>query len=178
MSNNMGEIDFLFDRIKTGDLYQPFFLRCKDMLLELADEKGLFFYATSGVRTIAEQDALWQKGRDKNGKVIDPKGGGIVTKAKGGSSAHNFKAATDFCKDGDTDKAGLQPIWKTSEYQELADCARRHGLEAGYYWTSIVDGPHIQLPLQAHGIKLAELYALYKKGGYDAVFDRLDKETW
>ncbi len=49
-----------------------------------------------GLRTIAEQDALYAQGRTKPGA--------IVTKAKGGSSFHNYGLAIDFAiltdKDG------------------------------------------------------------------------------
>ncbi len=49
-----------------------------------------------GLRTIAEQDALYAQGRTKPGK--------IVTNARGGSSYHNYGVAIDFAilidKDG------------------------------------------------------------------------------
>jgi peptidoglycan L-alanyl-D-glutamate endopeptidase CwlK len=44
-----------------------------------------------GVRTVAEQDALYAQGRTKPGK--------IVTNAKGGQSAHNFGLAVDIGPD-------------------------------------------------------------------------------
>ena len=44
---------------------------------------------TQGLRTIAEQDALYAQGRTTPGKV--------VTHARGGESPHNYGAAFDIC---------------------------------------------------------------------------------
>jgi len=48
------------------------------------------------LRTFAEQDALYSQGRTK---LFDDKGKrlGIVTKAKGGQSIHNFGLAFRYC---------------------------------------------------------------------------------
>jgi hypothetical protein len=32
------------------------------------------------------------------------------------------------------------PVWRT-----YADAARAHGLEAGFFWTSFKDAPHVEL---------------------------------
>src|SRR4051812_45095106 len=49
---------------------------------------NLPFLVTQGLRTWKEQDALYEQGRTKPGK--------IVTKAKGGQSYHNFGLAVDI----------------------------------------------------------------------------------
>jgi len=57
------------------------------------------------LRTFAEQDALYAQGRtrlfDSNGKKL-----GIVTKAKGGQSIHNFGLALDIVLIKDTNNDG------------------------------------------------------------------------
>lgn len=52
---------------------------------------AVLVYCTN--RTFVEQDALYQQGRDANGKRIPGKS--IVTYAKGGYSAHNYGLAWD-----------------------------------------------------------------------------------
>lgn len=165
------DTELLFQRIDISVLYQPFYFRMFEVLDSLAKE-GVLYYATSGERTFEEQDALYLKGR----RGI--KSEGKVTNAKGGSSAHNFAIALDSCRDSDIKKAGLQPVWRTEEYIPLADRAIELGLEAGYYWRSLVDGPHIQLPLQKHGISLAQLKTIHLKEGKGAVAAFLDKYDW
>jgi peptidoglycan LD-endopeptidase CwlK len=100
-----------------------------------------------GLRTFAEQEALYQQGRTKPGKK--------VTNAKPGSSFHQYGLAVDFCllydKDGngsfetvswdvakDFDKNGL-PDWK-----EVVKVFEEAGYVWGGRWATIVDAPHIQ----------------------------------
>jgi peptidoglycan L-alanyl-D-glutamate endopeptidase CwlK len=52
-----------------------------------------------GLRTFAEQDALFAQGRTKPGKK--------VTKAKGGQSNHNYGLAVDLCP-----FVGTEPKWE------------------------------------------------------------------
>src|ERR1700704_435919 len=64
-------------------------------LIETAVEQGINAKVISGLRTYAEQDALYAQGRTQSG----PK----VTKARGGYSWHNFGMAFDvgiFSADG------------------------------------------------------------------------------
>jgi peptidoglycan L-alanyl-D-glutamate endopeptidase CwlK len=56
-------------------------------VIDSAAHNGWKYYITSGVRTIAEQDAIYQIGRSKPGK--------LVTNARGGQSYHNFGCAVD-----------------------------------------------------------------------------------
>lgn len=52
-------------------------------------ETGLIFLCVQGVRTFAQQQALYNQGRTTPGQ--------IVTKAKAGQSYHNYCLAGDFC---------------------------------------------------------------------------------
>ncbi len=100
-----------------------------------------------GLRTIAEQDALYAQGRTKPGP--------IVTKAKGGSSFHNYGLAIDFAiltdKDGngsfedlswdikkDNDKDGI------ADWLEVVKVFEAAGWSWGGKWASIKDYPHLE----------------------------------
>lgn len=96
------------------------------------------------VRTVAEQDALYAKGRTVAGS--------IVTNAKGStySSMHQWGVAFDFYLGMDVDKDG-----KTSDdafnnatglFNKVGAIGKELGLEWGGDWKSIKDLPHFQLP--------------------------------
>ena len=95
-------------------------------------------------RTVAEQNALYAKGRTAPGS--------IVTNAKGNSysSMHQWGVAFDFFLDMDVDKDG-----KTSDdafnnatklFNKVGSIGKKLGLEWGGDWKSIKDLPHFQLP--------------------------------
>jgi peptidoglycan L-alanyl-D-glutamate endopeptidase CwlK len=104
---------------------------------------------TQGLRTYAEQDALYAEGRTAPGK--------IVTNARGGQSNHNFGTAYDVVP---IDANG-QPIWNTSDsaWSTIETIGKGLGLEWGGDFTSIHDIPHWQL---TGGVSLAEMRSLYK----------------
>lgn len=100
-----------------------------------------------GLRTIDEQNALYAQGRTKPGN--------IVTKARGGSSYHNYGLAIDFAilidKNGDgkydelswdikkdNDKDGV------ADWLEVVKIFEAAGWEWGGKWSSIKDYPHLQ----------------------------------
>lgn len=160
----------LLKRIDLSQLYPP--LRAKiEQLVKNCHDKGVDYWAICGLRSVAEQDALYAQGRSKPGK--------IVTKAKGGQSYHNFGLAVDFCKDKDINRAGLQPDWDVEGYRILAEEAAKLGLEAGYYWKGMQDPPHIQVPLASifgkkDSFVLAEFRSKYSAGGNSAVWEMVD----
>ncbi len=156
-------------RIDTSLLYPPFLAKVELLVQELADA-GTPFYSTCGYRSVAEQDALYAKGRTAPG--------GKVTNAKGGFSAHQYGAASDFCRDGDLGKPGLQPDYKAEHYEVLCAAAEALGLEAGGHWTSIKDFPHIQMPLKSKGITWDVIKPYLDKGGLPEVWAFLDGFEW
>ena len=163
-----------FQRINTSELYQPFY----DKLVILVDNckaRGVEYWCISGFRSWPEQDALFSKGRDAKGNVIDK--GLVVTNARGGQSNHNYTVAADFCMDKDVLRAGLQPDWNVKSYEVLAEEAEKLGLEAGLRW-KFVDAPHIQLPLSKHGLSFKDLKAAYLKGAVPEVHALLNKYAW
>lgn len=136
---------------------------CSDILLEI-QSKGIDIRITQGLRTIAEQDALYAQGRTTPGS--------IVTKAKGGSSMHNYGLAVDFCllrKDGtisfnmteDMDKDGKK------DWMEVVEVFKAHGWFWGGDFKSFKDAPHFE---KGFGFTLAQIKELKKDGeGYPII---------
>jgi peptidoglycan LD-endopeptidase CwlK len=109
-----------------------------------------------GLRTYAEQDALFAQGRTKPGQV--------VTNARGGFSNHNFGLACDLCPF----KAG-NPQWSDNVgFLAIGKAADLVHLNWGGHWFKLIDKPHVEL---AAGLTLAECRDLYDKGGLQAVWD-------
>lgn len=94
--------------------------------VKLAAQGGVTIKITSGTRTYAEQDALFNKGG--------------VTKARGGQSNHNFGIAIDI-----TIFDGKTPVWESRNYKTLGQLGKSLGFEWGGDWKSFKDEPHFQL---------------------------------
>jgi len=101
-------------------------------LVQKAGEIGIHLKVISGLRTYAEQDALYAKGRTAPG----PK----VTNARGGYSNHNFGIAFDVGV-----FSGTRYLPDSPKYKAVGALGMELGLEWGGNWTSIVDQPHFQL---------------------------------
>lgn len=127
------------------------------VLVERLAAQGITVEIVQGMRSHAEQDALFAQGRNKPGKV--------VTKARGGFSMHNFGLAVDLCpfENG-------KPHWQASPavWQQIGQEAEKLGLEWGGNW-KFVDKPHVQLS----AMSLAQCRALYKQGGLRLVWQRV-----
>lgn len=119
------------------------------------------------LRTFAEQDALYAKGRTANGRV--------VTNAKGGHSYHNYGCAIDIVLLKDTDGNGTYETasWETNvdfdgdgtaDWMEVVAIFEAHGWEWGGRWTRFKDRPHFQ---KTFGLSISELLYLYNKGHKD-----------
>lgn len=115
-----------------------------NQLIELCKKNGISIKIGECVRTVAEQDALYAKGRTKPGNK--------VTNAKGStySSMHQWGIAFDFYLDmdidGDGSKADDAFNNKTKMFNKVGALGKSIGLEWGGDWKSIVDLPHFQLP--------------------------------
>jgi peptidoglycan L-alanyl-D-glutamate endopeptidase CwlK len=107
------------------------------------------------LRTIKEQNELYQIGRTKTGK--------IVTNAKGGQSFHNYGLAFDIVLIID----GKEASWDTlkdfdgdgvSDWMECVAIAKKYGFEWGGEW-KFKDKPHFQ---KTFGKSVAELLVAEK----------------
>lgn len=101
-------------------------------LVKKAAAVGITIKVISGLRTYAEQEALYAQGRTKSG----PK----VTNARGGYSNHNFGIAFDIGV-----FEGAKYIPESPRYKAVGAMGVELGLEWGGNWTSIKDEPHFQL---------------------------------
>lgn len=103
-------------------------------LIKVCEKNNLKIRVTQGLRTAAEQDALYARGRTKPGNK--------VTNAKGGYSMHNWGVAFDFCRN---DGSGA---YNDSDgfFTKVGKLGVSIGLEWGGNWKSPVDKPHFQLP--------------------------------
>ncbi|MEK4239729.1 M15 family metallopeptidase [Paenibacillus sp. FSL H7-0714] len=123
-------------------------------LIERCHKLNIPILITQGLRTIAEQDALYAQGRTKPGA--------IVTNARGGYSYHNFGLAVDFAL---LLPNGSSVSWdmrrddnnnQIADWQEVVKEAKALGFEWGGDWTSFKDYPHFQM---AFGLMLTQLRA-------------------
>jgi peptidoglycan L-alanyl-D-glutamate endopeptidase CwlK len=111
---------------------------------------GLDAKIISGLRTYAEQDALYAIGRTVRTSER------TVTNAEGGESNHNFGIAWDI---------GLFKLGKyltdSKSYESAAKVAKLPGLEWGGDWVSFKDTPHYQL---VTGRKITDVRDLFEAG--------------
>lgn len=120
-------------------------------LVHKAAAAGIRIKIISGLRTYAEQDALYAQGRSVPGK--------IVTNAKGGYSNHNFGIAFDIGV-----FEGNKYMEESPKYKAVGVLGLDLGLEWGGNWKTIVDEPHFQLrPEWAGGLKEKEMLALLRQ---------------
>jgi hypothetical protein len=128
-------------------------------LLENLAKITLDVRVTQGLRTFAEQDALFAQGRTKPGKK--------VTNAKGGQSNHNFGLAVDLCPF----KGGQPDFNDIPAFNTIGSEAKKLGLEWGGDWRKIVDKPHVQLS----GLSVKDCFATFQSGGLAAVWKKMDQ---
>jgi peptidoglycan L-alanyl-D-glutamate endopeptidase CwlK len=101
-------------------------------LVQKAQQSGIRIKIISGLRSYAEQDALYAQGRATPG----PK----VTNARAGYSNHNFGIAFDIGV-----FEGSAYLAESVKYKAVGALGMDLGLEWGGSWKSIVDQPHFQL---------------------------------
>jgi peptidoglycan LD-endopeptidase CwlK len=148
----LADVNDLLIRLDLTMLHPDFVARIREVLAACR-AAGADFWATSGYRSAAEQDALYAQGRTKPG--------GIVTNSQGFQSAHNFGIAIDFTRDKDTGTKGLQPTWDAPEYDLLGKEATARGLAWGGNFTKLKDRPHVQLAGYVSGVELEPLKQAY-----------------
>lgn len=129
------------------------------LLVSNLSAKGVNVEVTQGLRTFAEQDALYSQGRSRRG----PK----VTNAKGGYSFHNYGLAVDLAPF----KRGV-PDWNAANaFRLIGEEAKKVRLEWGGRWKT-PDRPHVQLA----PLPIAKCLSLYKGGGLGLVWAAVEVE--
>ncbi|AJS59192.1 M15 family metallopeptidase [Paenibacillus sp. IHBB 10380] len=114
-----------------------------EKLVERCYARGVEIRITSGYRSAAQQQAIYDQGRTTASKA---KGEKIVSNAQPGYSMHNYGLAGDFVltKNGydltaDSNHNGV------SDWLEVVTQAKLLGFEWGGDWISFKDRPHIQM---------------------------------
>lgn len=108
------------------------------------EQAGIVVRIGECLRTVAEQDSLYEQGRTKPGQ--------IVTNAKGSSysSQHQWGIAFDFYLQMDVDGDGATSDDafndSTKLFEQAAEIGKNMGLGWGGDWKSLVDKPHLYLP--------------------------------
>lgn len=120
-------------------------------LVQKATLGGIRIKIISGLRSYAEQDALYAQGRTTPGP--------IVTKARGGYSNHNFGIAFDIGV-----FEGNSYLAESPKYKAVGVIGMDLGLEWGGNWKTLVDQPHFQLrPIWASTMKESQMLAELRK---------------
>ena len=103
---------------------------------------------TQGLRTFAEQDALYQQGRTTPGKKdTSDRELAKQTNAKAGQSIHNYGFAVDICLiiDNKTASWDTAKDWDNDQVADWYECVKifaKHGWEWGGNWKTFKDLPH------------------------------------
>ena len=127
--------DIRIDRTKL----HPYLDYMLGIMLKYCNEEGIFLIITEGYRTVADQDALYAKGRTKPGVK--------VTNAQGWQyqSQHQWGIAFDIAIKNEGH------LWDESYFRKAANIAKKHckALGWGGDWTiledGIVDTPHFYI---------------------------------
>ncbi|SHJ45418.1 peptidoglycan L-alanyl-D-glutamate endopeptidase CwlK [Aquimarina spongiae] len=107
--------------------------------LNLAAKEGIYLRVTDGIRTFAEQEAIYAQGRTKPGE--------IVTDARGGQSYHNYGLAIDVVP-----MVNGQPNYD-DDYIRISQIGKSLGFTWGGHFRR-TDKPHFHL---SFGFRIAEL---------------------
>jgi peptidoglycan L-alanyl-D-glutamate endopeptidase CwlK len=132
-------------------------------LIEQAEtvvDETLAIRVVQGLRTIEEQDALYAQGRTTPGS--------IVTKAKGGSSYHNYGLAIDICwlykQDDGSYKYDDVKSWKQGgNFRKVIEIFKASGYTWGGDFKSIPDGPHFE---KTFGLNWRDLLEKYNNNNF------------
>lgn len=125
---------------------------------ELAMEKeGVAIEVISGLRSWSAQAKLYAQGRTQPGP--------IVTKARPGSSWHNYGLAIDLgLFKGGKYLDSSNPAYADKLYAIIGKIAAKHGIEWAGNWTSFQETPHFQITF---GLTLRTARAKMEANGHD-----------
>jgi peptidoglycan L-alanyl-D-glutamate endopeptidase CwlK len=105
----------------------------------MLEQEGITIRVVQGLRTVAEQDALYAQGRTTPGK--------IVTNCKGGFSYHNYGLAVDVVPSQFAPDQPYNPDWNSAHpaWKRMEAVGQSLGLDSGATWRSFPDAPHFQI---------------------------------
>lgn len=142
---------------RLAEIHPALASKVREMHARLAAE-GIDFRVTQGLRTYAEQTALYNQ---------VPR----VTKARAGFSWHNFGLAVDVVAD-DITQAGFQCDWNVNHpaWKRIVAVGESLGLVAGAEFRAFPDWPHFQLTGRFPVTPSGEVRQIYAKGGIAGVW--------
>lgn len=125
---------------------------------ELAmQSEGVTIEVISGLRSWSAQAALFAQGRTRQGR--------IVTKARPGSSWHNYGLAIDLgLFKGGKYLDSANPTYADKLYAIIGKIAAKHGIEWAGNWKSFTETPHFQMTF---GMSIAQARAKLQAVGMD-----------
>lgn len=112
--------------------------KVRAMGAQLASE-GVCIRVDQGLRTVAQQNALFAEGRTAPGEV--------VTNCPGGHSYHNYGLAVDCVPSLFPEGVKFAPDWneKHPVWKRMVAVGESLGLNCGADWRTFPDRPHFQL---------------------------------
>lgn len=122
-------------------------------LVETLAQQGINVVLTNGLRTMEEQEKLYQQGRTTKG--------GVVTNARPGNSKHNYGAAVDVAIINDKG----QPSWPDDNelWEKIGIVGESLGLRWGGRWKGFTDRPHFELPISLSELRKTVVKAASKR---------------
>lgn len=105
-------------------------LHFQNFIEEAESNLDITLRIAQGLRTMEEQNALYEQGRTRPGQ--------IVTKAKAGRSFHNYGLAVDLVR-----MKGTQVDWEY-DMSKLLPFAQKYGIDWGGSWKKFKDYPHFE----------------------------------
>lgn len=130
-----------------------------------AKKSGLIGGVFQTYRTFEEQASLYAKGRDADGKIIDP--AQIVTNTPAGKSFHNWGLAIDWVF-----KNPKGWTWDSTQWNDIGAIGRKY-FEWGGDWARFPDRPHFQHTYNLSADKLIEVFQA-NNGDLEAVWKWMD----
>lgn len=125
--------------------------------IQAAAKEGILLRITTGYRPPDEQQTLYNKGRDENGIIIEPKK--VVTWAEPWLSYHQYRLAFDVVIMDN----GTTPNWNYNDprWATVGKLGKKYGFIWGGDWSGKKkDRPHFQDPRYT----IAQLYKKYQNG--------------
>ncbi len=131
------------------------------------EAQGTFLCVYQGLRTAAQQNALYAQGRTAPGH--------IVTNAKAGQSNHNYGLAVDVVPYLSGDGGELNWNVSSPQFQAMVMELKAQGLEYGGDWVNFPDNDHFQIA----GIPASPTAAMQAYfASYQGDFDVLRQPDW
>ncbi len=124
---------------------------------------------TDGLRSFQNQFELFKRGREETAegwRIVEPKK--VVTNAPAGFSFHAYGLAVDCAFTGTDPYLERLPDRGEFLWSEFGRLSVAHGLTWGGNFKTLVDRPHVEMPL---GLSLTDCLSLYERGGIEAIWE-------